>query len=69
MKNTLLFLLLFVLAMAFFGWTVGSFAHWFYYTLMIVFSKITFALMYGLPVVIILALIVALFYKRSSDKQ
>lgn len=68
MKKAILFLLLLLIFMIMFGWTVGSFAHWFYYTVMIIFSKLTFAFMYGLAALIILVMGVALFSKWSHDK-
>lgn len=51
-----------------FSYQIGSIAHWFYYTMMVIFSKMVFALMFGLVAFAILALIYLLLRKNATDK-
>ena len=66
MKKFGVAVILAILFMVFFGWTVGSFFHWLYWTMMVVASKLVFGMLYAIPVVIIILLVVALIYKRKS---
>ncbi len=69
MKKFTLYALLLMVFLLSFGWAVGSFAHWFYYNMMIVFSKLTFAIMFGSLALVVLALLIAVVYKRSGSDQ
>jgi hypothetical protein len=58
------FVLAAFLLVAIMGYGIGAIAHAFYYTLMIIFSKITFGLMYGFLFLVVIGL-VALLIKRK----
>lgn len=67
MKKTILILILIIIFMAMFGWTVGSIAHWFYYTAMIILSKMVLGTMYAIPAVIIIGLLIYLFMRNIKN--
>ena len=66
MKKAMVAIVLLIIFILLFGWTVGSFARWFYYTVMVIFSKLTFAIMYGL---VILGLLLMLLPKGKKDDK
>lgn len=52
------------LLIAIVGYGVGTIAHTFYYMVMVVFSKLTFGLMYGIVLLVIAGLIVMMFKRK-----
>ena len=63
MKRFVFMALAVLLFMVLFGWTVGSLAHWLYWTMMVIASKLAFGLLYAIPAAIILALVFYILVK------